>query len=177
MRSTIPAGRNGPELRPYRRKTALIAALLLVLGGLLGLVQAAGSASADASDYTQSVALVTSTSAKITFTPTTPAVYVDVHYTVNAAGQQNVRMTNTSGVWTWTVSTLTTGSVLEYWFTYEKSGPQYDTPHFTYTQGGSTTTTTSPPPAGTVATPTFNPAGGSYSTAQSVTISDTTSGA
>jgi hypothetical protein len=143
----------------------------------LGLVQAAGSASADASDYTQSVALVTTTSAKITFTPTTTAAYVDVHYLVNSANQQNVRMTNTSGVWTWTVSSLTTGSVLEYWFTYEKSGPQYDTPHFTYTQGGSATTTTSPPPAGTVATPTFNPAGGSYTTAQSVTISDTTSGA
>jgi hypothetical protein len=57
---------------------------------------------------------------------------------------------------------------VEYWFTYEKSGPQFDTPHFTYTQGGS---------AATVATPTFSPTGGTYATAQSVTLADTTAGA
>ncbi|WTR19343.1 chitobiase/beta-hexosaminidase C-terminal domain-containing protein [Streptomyces sp. NBC_00138] len=89
-------------------------------------------------------------------------------------------MTNTSGTWTQTVSSLTTGTVLEYWFTYEKSGPQYDTPHFTYTQGSGGTTTTgggTGGTGGTVATPTFSPAGGSFTSAQSVTISDATSGA
>ncbi len=43
---------------------------------------------------------------------------------------------------------------IEYWFTYEKSGPQYDTPHFNYTHGGAPTP---------VATPTFSPPGGTYS--------------
>jgi hypothetical protein len=97
-------------------------------------------------------------------------VYVDVHYTgVPGAGQQNLRMTNSSGTWRSTVNGLSSGNVLDYWFTYEKSGPQYDTPHFTYTVGGGGTTT--------VAAPTFSPAGGTYSSTQTVTISSATSGA
>ncbi|WP_194912533.1 chitobiase/beta-hexosaminidase C-terminal domain-containing protein [Catenulispora rubra] len=86
-------------------------------------------------DYTQSATQLNATQAQLSITPTTPAAYVDVHYLINGAGQQNFRMTNNSGTWTQTVSSLTTGTVLEYWFTYEKSGAQYDTPHFTYTQG------------------------------------------
>ncbi|MEW2229405.1 chitobiase/beta-hexosaminidase C-terminal domain-containing protein [Streptomyces sp. NPDC007044] len=87
-------------------------------------------------------------------------------------------MTNNAGVWTQTVSSLTTGTVLDYWFTYEKSGPQYDTPHFSYTQGSGSTTGGGTGGTGTtVATPTFSPAGGTFSSAQSVTISDATSGA
>nr|WP_223187738.1 chitobiase/beta-hexosaminidase C-terminal domain-containing protein [Streptomyces sp. CBMA29] len=87
-------------------------------------------------------------------------------------------MANNAGVWTQTVSSLTTGTVLTYWFTYEKSGPQYDTPHFSYTQGSGSTTGGSTGGTGTtVATPTFSPAGGTFSSAQSVTISDATSGA
>ncbi|WP_443071224.1 chitobiase/beta-hexosaminidase C-terminal domain-containing protein [Streptomyces sp. NBC_01476] len=157
---------------------AIFGALLLALVGLLGLTQTIGSASA-ATDYTQSVSQLSATQAQITFTPTTAAAYVDAHYLVNGANQQNVRMTNTAGTWTWTVGSLTTGSVLDYWFTYEKSGPQFDTPHFTYTQGsgGGTTGGTTTPPPGTVATPSFSPAGGTFTTAQSVTISDATSGA
>ena len=177
MRRTPFEGRTGPgpqpHRRPYRRVLAVVGALALALAGLLGLTGAIGTASADPSDYTQSVTQLNATQARITFVPTTPAAYVDTHYLVNGVNQQNIRMTNTSGTWTWTVSSLTTGSVLDYWFTYEKSGPQYDTPHFTYTQGGGTTT----PPPGAVATPTFSPPGGTFTTAQSVTISDATSGA
>jgi hypothetical protein len=143
---------------------------MLSLAGLLGLGSAAGSASAAASDYTQSVTQLNATQAQISFTPTTAAAYVDVHYLVNAVNQQNFRMTNNAGTWNQTVSSLSTGNVLDYWFTYEKNGPQYDTPHFTYTQGGGGGN-------GQAATPTFNPAGGSYATAQSVTITDTTAGA
>ncbi|MGW3310231.1 glycoside hydrolase family 16 protein [Streptomyces sp. NPDC001073] len=84
-------------------------------------------------DYTAGVTRVSANQAQITFTPTTPATYVDVHYLVNGAGQQNVRMTNSSGAWTQNVS-IATGSTLTYWFTYEKNGPQYDSPHYTYTQ-------------------------------------------
>ncbi|MFC1426500.1 chitobiase/beta-hexosaminidase C-terminal domain-containing protein [Streptacidiphilus sp. N1-12] len=147
----------------------MLTAVALVVAALLGLAANYGTASADASDYTQSVTQLNATQAQIKFTPTTPAVYVDVHYLVNSANQQNFRMTNTAGVWTQTVSSLATGNVLEYWFTYEKNGPQYDTPHFTFTQGSGT--------GSTVATPTFSPAGGTFSSAQSVTLADSTSGA
>lgn len=84
-------------------------------------------------DYTAGVTRVSAGQAQITFTPTTPAAYVDVHYLVNGAGQQNFRMTNSGGTWTQNVS-LAAGSTLTYWFTYEKNGPQYDSPHYTYTQ-------------------------------------------
>ncbi|MEV4316660.1 chitobiase/beta-hexosaminidase C-terminal domain-containing protein [Actinocrispum sp. NPDC049592] len=127
------------------------------------------SGTALAADYTQSATQVSASQAQISFTPTTPALYVDVHYTgVPGLGQQNVRMTNNNGTWQHTVGSLTTGTVLDYWFTYEKNGPQFDTPHFTYTHGSG---------AGTVATPTFSPPGGVYSSAQTVTLSDSTPGA
>jgi hypothetical protein len=48
-------------------------AVVLVIAG------SAGSASA-AADYTQSVTQLNATQAQISFTPTTPARYVDVHY-------------------------------------------------------------------------------------------------
>ncbi|MEV6505115.1 glycoside hydrolase family 16 protein [Streptomyces sp. NPDC051642] len=84
-------------------------------------------------DYTAGVTHVSASQAQITFVPTTPAAYVDVHYLINGAGQQNFRMTNSGGTWTQNV-TLATGSTLTYWFTYEKNGPQYDSPHYTYVQ-------------------------------------------
>ncbi|MFG1639146.1 chitobiase/beta-hexosaminidase C-terminal domain-containing protein [Amycolatopsis sp. NPDC049252] len=153
------------KLRRRRRGAVALTAAALLLGAGLN----APSALA-ADDYTQSVTQLSSTQLQLNFTPTTPAVYVDVHYTgVPGVGQQNVRMTNASGTWHSTVNGLSTGNTLDYWFTYEKSGPQYDTPHFTYTVGGGGTTT--------VAAPTFSPPGGTYSSAQTVTISSATSGA
>jgi hypothetical protein len=134
---------------------------------LLAVVGFAGSASA-AADYTQSVTQLNPTQAQISFTPTTPARYVDVHYVSPNAGQQNFRMTDNAGTWQQTVGSLTNGFVLEYWFTYEKNGPQFDTPHFFYTHGGG---------SGPVETPTFNPPGGTYPTAQSVTLATATPGA
>jgi hypothetical protein len=53
---------------------------------------------------------------------------------VNGGAQLNYRMTLASGTWRQTVSGLSTGSSIEYWFTYEKSGPQYDSPHYSYVQ-------------------------------------------
>ncbi|WP_027346937.1 chitobiase/beta-hexosaminidase C-terminal domain-containing protein [Hamadaea tsunoensis] len=149
-----------------RPRTGLIRWAAVASAVILMAVGSATSAAA-AADYTQSVTQIDASQAQINFTPTTPALYVDVHYLSPNAGQQNFRMTNNAGTWQKTVGSLTAGFVLEYWFTYEKSGPQFDTPHFFYTQGG----------AATVATPTFSPPGGSYSSTQSVTLSTTTAGA
>jgi hypothetical protein len=85
-------------------------------------------------DGTSAAVRLNATQAQLSFKPTTPAAYVDVHYLVNGANQQNFRMTNNSGTWTQTVSNLSSGNVITYWFTYEKNGPQYDTPHYTYAQ-------------------------------------------
>jgi len=157
----------GTAARKGRRAVvAVIAAFAAIMALVVWPIPASA---ATFPDYTENAAQLNATQAQITFTPTTPAAYVDVHYLINGAGQQNFRMTNNAGTWTQTVSSLVTGTVLEYWFTYEKNGPQYDSPHFTYTQGSTTT-----PQA---ATPTFSPAAGAYTTAQSVTLADATAGA
>ena len=84
-------------------------------------------------DYSVQVTKTAATDAKVSFTPTTNALYVDVHYTVNNGPQLNLRMTLNGSAWQYTVSGISTGQVLKYWFTYEKSGPQYDSPQYTYT--------------------------------------------
>nr|WP_167441754.1 chitobiase/beta-hexosaminidase C-terminal domain-containing protein [Amycolatopsis vastitatis] len=151
------------KLRRRGPRFALVTSALLVAAGL------SAPAALAADDYTQSVSQPSATQVTIAFTPTTPALYVDVHYTgVPGLGQQNVRMTNGSGTWRTTVNGVSSGNVLDYWFTYEKNGPQYDTPHFSYTVGGGSST---------VAAPTFSPPGGTYSSAQTVTISSATAGA
>jgi len=84
-------------------------------------------------DFTASVTKTNSTQAKIAFTPTTSAVYVDVHYLVNGANQQNVRMTLNGSTWEFAINGLAASQVVSFWFTYEKSGPQYDSPIYSYT--------------------------------------------
>ena len=84
-------------------------------------------------DYTAGVTKNSASQATISFKPTTTALYVDVHYTVNGGPQQNLRMTNNNGTWTTVVNGLSAGNIIRYWFTYEKSGPQYDSPTYTYT--------------------------------------------
>ncbi len=89
-------------------------------------------------DYTQGVAVVNSTRVKIWFkSATSPlAKWVDVHYKVNGGTQQNFRMTYSSSAarWEQTVSSLKTGSVIDYYFTYEKNGLAADTGWFKYTK-------------------------------------------
>jgi len=131
-------------------------------------VIACGRPAVAATDFTQSVTQLNASQVQVSFTPTTPATFVDIHYVPPAIGQQNVRMTNNAGTWQLTIGGLTSGFVLAYSFTYDKNGPAFDTQQFTFTMGGST---------GTVATPTFSPAGGSFSAAQTVTITTATSGA
>ena len=98
-----------PRRRRWRTRLARFAgaaaAALLVVAGSSTLAHAAD-------DYTQSVTQIDATQARISFTPTTPALYVDVHYLSPNAGQQNFRMTNNAGTWQQTVGSLTTGFVL-----------------------------------------------------------------
>nr|WP_030466446.1 chitobiase/beta-hexosaminidase C-terminal domain-containing protein [Lentzea aerocolonigenes] len=145
------------------RWLAGLAAAAIALSSL-----ASSTAASAAEDYTQNVTALDATQARINFTPTTPALYVDVHYLITGTPQQNFRMTNNAGTWQKTVGSLSSGTVIEYWFTYEKSGPQYDTPHFTYTHGSAPQQ---------VATPSFSPPGGAYTSGQTVTITTATSGA
>ncbi|WP_431898278.1 glycoside hydrolase family 64 protein [Nonomuraea sp. bgisy101] len=105
---------------------------------LVSIITFVGALSApSAADHTQGVTPSGAASAVIWFKPTTPASLVDVHYLVSGVPQQNVRMTDRGGTWEKTVGDLSSGTRVEYWFTYEKGGPLYDTPRFTYTHNGS----------------------------------------
>ena len=119
----------GAGYRPLFRWLLVTVVVLAAVPGQVG-------AQAASSDYTQSVTALNAAQAQISFTPTTPAALVDVHYLTNGANQQNFRMADNGGTWQQTVSGLSSGTLLEYWFTYEKGGPLFDTPHFTYTQAG-----------------------------------------
>lgn len=121
-----------------------------------------------AADYTHGVD-VSGTTATIWFKSVVNTTWVDVHYNINSGAQQNIRMAFNSATARYEYkATVAAGNVINYFFTYNNGTPAYDTPWFTYTVGSS---------GGTVATPTFNPSGGTYTTAQNVTISCATSGA
>lgn len=118
--------------------------------------------------YTQGVAVSGST-AVIWLQPSTTISYVDVHFTVANGAQQNLRMVKNNSTGRYESSTaVASGNVISYWFTYNITGAaQYDTGAFRYTVDGSKK----------AATPGFSPAGGSYASTQSVTLSTATSGA
>ena len=122
----------------------------------------------NAADYTHGIN-VSGTTATIYFKSVVNTTWVDVHYTINSGTQQNIRMTynNTTARYEYK-ATVGTGNVINYSFTYNNGSPAYDTPIFTYTVGGT---------IGTVATPAFNPTGGTYTSAQNVSLSCATSGA
>ncbi|MFD4244954.1 glycoside hydrolase family 64 protein [Streptomyces sp. NPDC058525] len=122
-----------------RRIPLLLLALLLALAGSPAPAPAAAGAApaAAAADYAQGVTPLGSGAVRIWFRPAVPAALVDVHYLPGGGlGQQNLRMTDNAGTWERTVTGLTPGSALPYWFTYEKGGPLHDTPRFTHTVGG-----------------------------------------
>lgn len=61
--------------------------------------------------------------------------WADVHYTVNAGGQLNVRMTQNAGVNSYTAGGLKIGDVVNYSFTYWDAAHNYavDTAPQSYT--------------------------------------------
>ncbi|GCE07324.1 glycoside hydrolase family 16 protein [Dictyobacter aurantiacus] len=63
------------------------------------------------------------------------AGYVILHYIVPGQVQQNVQMSynSSAGRWEYTVNGLNSGQTLQYSFTYQKAGLQYDTSWYTWT--------------------------------------------
>ncbi|CAM2900187.1 glycoside hydrolase family 16 protein [Paenibacillus sediminis] len=96
-----------------------------------------GGSGGTGSEYSYGVDNVNSSQVKVWFTPSGfTAGYVILHYTQPGQTQQNVYMTynSSSGRWEYTVNGLTSGQQLSYFYTYQKSGLQYDTGQYTYTK-------------------------------------------
>lgn len=106
------------------------------------------------------------TSVTIWFAPNPSSSLAIVHYTANNGAQQNVNMILVNGQWTQSVpATSGTPYTVSYSFTYQLStGAQTTTPGYTWTRSSQ------------VAAPVISPSGGNFNAAQSVTLSDATSG-
>lgn len=86
--------------------------------------------------FTQGVTSTNSSSALPWFSPCswTPG-YVILHYIRPGLVQQNVYTTYNSSTtrWEYTVTGMSSGQTLQYWFTYQKGGIQYDTGSYLWT--------------------------------------------
>ncbi len=90
------------------------------------------------SGFTQGASSVGTNQAQLYFQPSGwTAGYVIAHYTVAGQGQQNVNMTYDSSTsrWEYTIGGLSPGNVINYSFTYQQNGLQYDTGSYSYTFG------------------------------------------
>lgn len=99
------------------------------------------------SDFTQSASSVGPNQAQLSFQPNGwTAGYVIAHYTVAGGGQQNVNMTynNATSRWEYTIAGVNPNDVINYSFTYQKGGLQYDTGSYSYTFGAAPTPTPTP---------------------------------
>ncbi len=88
------------------------------------------------STFTAGVVSSSSTTALPWFRPCDwTAGYVIVHYIVGGNVQQNVYMTYNSSKsrWEYSISGISSGTVLRYSFTYQRNGLQYDTGIYTWT--------------------------------------------
>ena len=88
-------------------------------------------------EYTFGVDNLSGTQARVWFKPNGwTANYVILHYIVPGQPQQNVYMTYNSSTarWEYTVSGISSGQTLQYQFTYNKNGLQYDTTWFSWTK-------------------------------------------
>jgi hypothetical protein len=105
------------------------------------------------SGFTQSASSVGTNQAQLSFQPNGwTAGYVIAHYTVAGGGQQNITMTYNSSTsrWEYTLGGLSSGNVINYSFTYQQNGLQYDTGSYSYTFG-SVAPTPTPIPNGSFA--------------------------
>lgn len=88
------------------------------------------------SDFTQSASSVGTNQALLSFQPNGwTAGYVIAHYTVAGGTQQNVNMTYNSGTshWEYAIDGVSPGNAINYSFTYQKDGLQYDTGSYSWT--------------------------------------------
>lgn len=150
-----------------KRLLVWLVSLLTTASLLLGLAPPAAAQSS--SDFTHGVA-VSGSEATIWFKSNVATTWVDVHYQLNNGPQQNLRMSWNPGTARYEQKVLepvAVGHQVGYWFTYNNGNPAYDSARFTFAVGS----------MATVATPTFTPPGGTYGSAQSVTIATATPGA
>ncbi len=131
---------NGQRVQRAQGKT--MKAILLVLLMVLLALPPLGLRAHAAADYTQGVDL-SGTTATIWFKSNVSTSWVDVHYLLNADGQQNIRMAYNSGKarYEQTLANVSSGAKLTYSFTYNNGNPAYDTGWFTYTASGGNTGT------------------------------------
>lgn len=110
----------------------MVSLALLLLGAWLPQARAQSAA-----DYTQGVT-VSGTTGTIWFAPTGGTTsWVDVHYALNGGAQQNLRMSYNAGNghYETTVAPVNAGNTLDYFFTYNKGDPAYDSAHYQFTAG------------------------------------------
>ena len=114
---------------------------------------------------------VAGANATLWFMPAAGASWVDVHYN-SGSGLQNMRMNYNTAAGRFEQSlVVSAGAVISYSFTYFVSAVgASDTALYTYTAGQG-------PVQPQVASPSMNPPGGSYTSAQSVSLSSNTAGA
>ncbi len=88
------------------------------------------------SGFTQGASSVGPNQAQLNFQPNGwTAGYVIAHYTVAGGTQQNVNMTYNSSTsrWEYTIGGVSPNNVINYSFTYQQGGLQYDTGAYSYT--------------------------------------------
>ncbi|MFJ9605804.1 glycoside hydrolase family 64 protein [Kitasatospora sp. NPDC101176] len=123
------------QARPARYRS-LLARTALVAAVVLATAEAAAPASradpaADPAPYRQS-ADVADGKLSFAFASDVPVGLVDVHYTQNGTGQQDLRMDSSDGRhWTKTVPAPPAAAKVGYWFTYGDDRLVQDTSHFT----------------------------------------------
>lgn len=103
-------------------------------GSGTGTSSGSGSSSSGSSSTSTSGMGMTYTGANSAQAYVNDSSWVDIHYSVNNGGQQNVRMTQSGTKATYTINGLNSGDTVKYWFTYcNTSGYTQDTAAYTYT--------------------------------------------